>query len=126
MGARAVAVRGDGRSAATAAIPKQFSMPTQTDLFLQGVPVSFGAFMWSQAGASLPEQSIFMDCGAYIAMTPGSAAMTNTTATRALIRVRSENSRDRICDKLGFIDACFNQRGVAGGTRSKWLPYGRQ
>ena len=88
-------------------------MPAHTDMPLQGVPCSFCVFMWSHGGGAMPEQSMVMDCGAGIAMTPGSTAMANTTATRALIRERRENFLGHMPGKIGFLNAGFNQRGAA-------------
>jgi hypothetical protein len=73
-------------------------MPAQIDIFLLGVPLSFCGFMWSQQGAALPSMVMLCcaACDAGIAITPGSAAIANTTATKRLIRTRREDFRRRI------------------------------
>lgn len=65
-------------------------------MFLHGLPCSLSAFMWSQDGAAIEEQSMFTAWDAGMAIAPGVTEMAKTTATNRLMKVRNGDCFDRI------------------------------
>jgi hypothetical protein len=58
-------------------------------------------------------------------MTPGTAAMVNITATKALKTARRVNFRGHISGKLGLLHTGFNCRSAARRVPNPFSPYDR-